>query len=137
MIHTGMILSGRENWERPLAQTDTSVSFGNNVLVRTLVIGALLALLFSIGLIGYFIRPSGTPIVLHYNVYFGVDLLGVWWQAYALPFLGILFLFGHFFLARRFYLRAERIACYLMLLSAGMLSGGLLVASISIAFINY
>lgn len=132
-----MILSGGQHWERPLAQADTGVGFRENVLVRTLLIGSLTALLLSVALLGYFIRPSGTPIVLHYNVYFGVDLLGVWWQAYALPFLGGLFLLGHFFLARRFYLRTERIACYLMLLSAGMLSGGLLVASISIAFINY
>lgn len=132
-----MKVSGGENWEQPLSQTDTGVSFGKNVLVRTLCIGVILALLLSVGLIAYFIRPSGTPIVLHYNVYFGVDLLGVWWQAYALPILGGLFFVGHFFLARRFYMKAERIASYLMLLSAGMLSGGLLVASISIALINY
>lgn len=128
---------GSENWGQPLAQADTGVSFGRNVLVRTLCAGTLLALLLCVGVIGYFIHPTGTPIVLHYNVYFGVDLLGVWWQAYALPFLGMLFVIGHFFLARRFYVRTERIASYLMLLSAGMLSGGLLVASISIAFINY
>lgn len=126
------------NWEHSLGQTDTGVSFGKNILVRMLSIGALLALVCSLGFLLYFIRPgSSSSIILHYNVYFGVDLVGVWWQAYALPTLGVIFFLGHLFLARRFYLRAERIAAYLMLLSAGMLSFGLLIASASIAFINY
>ncbi len=124
------------NWEHSLAQTG-GVSFFNNTLVRVLSIGALVGLLVSLPLLVYFIRPSKGLIILHYNVYFGVDLLGVWWQAYALPFLGGTLLLGHFFLARRFYMKSERIASYLMLLSAGMLSFGVLIASVSIAFINY
>lgn len=124
-------------WEYPLAHSDGGVSFGKNVLVRILLAGTVLAILLSLGVLGYFIRSSETLIILHYNVYFGVDLLGVWWQAYVLPFLGGLFLLGHFLLAKRFYARAERIACYLMLLSSGMLSFGILIATISVALINY
>lgn len=127
----------RTNWEYPLAQSDQGVGFWDNILVRTLLLASLLALFGNVGLLAYFIRPSETPMILHYNVYFGVDLLGIWWQVYMLPFLGTLFFLGHFLLARRFYARSERIACYLMLLSAGMLAFGLLVASVSIAFINY
>ncbi len=127
---------GGDNWEHSLAQTG-GVSFLNNTLVRVLSIGAILGLLLCLPLLGYFVQPSKGLIILHYNVYFGVDLLGVWWQAYALPFLGGTLLLGHFFLARRFYMRSERIASYLMLLSAGMLSFGVLIASVSIAFINY
>lgn len=132
-----MEVKGGQNWENPLGQTDTGVSFSKNILVRMLAIGALLALISSLGFLLYFIRPGGSSIILHYNVYFGVDLVGVWWQAYALPFLGVIFLLGHLFLAHRFYMKTERIAAYLMLLSAGMLSFGLLIASVSIAFINY
>lgn len=127
---------GGDNWEHSLAQTG-GVSFLNNTLVRVLSIGAIAGLLICLSLLGYFVRPNSGLIILHYNVYFGVDLLGVWWQAYALPFLGGVLLLGHFFLARRFYMKSERIASYLMLLSAGMLSFGVLIASVSIAFINY
>ncbi len=127
----------QNNWEYPLARSNSGVRFGKNILAKTLAVSALLPLVFSVGLFLYFIRPSAALIVLHYNVYFGVDLLGVWWQAYALPVFGTLFLLGHLFLARHFYQRSERIAAYLLLLSAGMISGGLFVASIGVVLINY
>jgi hypothetical protein len=124
-------------WEKDLASSEGGVSFFENMIVRMLLIAACLPILLSLALLAYFIHPSETPIVLHYNVYFGVDLLGIWWQVYILPFLGTLFFLGHFFLARRFYIGAERIACYLMLLSSGMLSLGIFIASLSVAVINY
>lgn len=124
-------------WERPLARTEGGVTFGRNLLVRTLVGSILVLLLANTLLLFFFIRPSETPIVLHYNVYFGVDLLGIWWQAYMLPVLGGLFFIGHILLARRFYERMERIACHLMLLSAVFLSFGLLISGVSVSFINY
>lgn len=129
--------ASNHDWKNSLAQAGTTVGFSDNILVRTLSLGTLFALMFSFGVLGFFIRPGSASIILHYNVYFGVDLVGVWWQAYALPSLGIIFFLGHLFLARRFYRGAERIAAYLMLLSASMLSFGLLVASVSVAFINY
>ncbi|MFZ3032207.1 MAG: hypothetical protein WA082_04170 [Candidatus Moraniibacteriota bacterium] len=133
-----MMQKFQQGWERSLAQSDGGVSFWNNMLVRILFGAAVLAIFLSLGVLGYFIKPSDAVLmVLHYNVYFGVDLLGLWWQAYILPFLGGVFLFGHLFLARRFYARTERIACYLMLLSSGMLSFGILVATVSVALINY
>ncbi len=124
-------------WQLPLNVSQAQVSFTKNVLVRVLVASTFLTLLLCFGLLSYFIHPSETPLVLHYNVYFGVDLLGIWWQVYMLPFLGVLFFIGHSMLARRFYLRSERIACYLMLFSSSLLSFGLLIACISIVFINY
>lgn len=120
-----------------LARSDGGVIFWHNDIVRMLLAAALFPLVCSLGLIAYFIRPNEMPVVLHYNVYFGVDLLGVWWQVYALPALAIFFLALHTFLAWRFYERTERIACYLMLLSAGLLAVGILVASVSVVFINY
>lgn len=124
-------------WEHALAQSDKGVTFFDNTLVRLLLVISLLPVIVGFGLLAYFIRPSEASLVLHYNVYFGVDLLGIWWQAYTFPLLGLFFLIGHFFLAKRFYKSAERIASYLVLLASGMLSFGALIASISIAFINY
>jgi hypothetical protein len=124
-------------WERPLARSEGEADFLQNSIVQTLLLFSLIPIVGCLGLLAYFIRPGEASIVLHYNVYFGVDLLGLWWQAYALPVLAMLFVAGHFFLARRFYERAERVACYLMLFSSGMLSAGVLVAGMSVAFINY
>lgn len=124
-------------WEHSLARSDAGVRFWNNVLVRILLVFPIVAFLVSLGILGYYIRPSETPLVLHYNVYFGVDVLGIWWQAYMLPLLGGALVLGHLSLAQRFYQQSERIASYLMLFSANMLIFGILLATISIAFINY
>lgn len=124
-------------WEGTLAQSDKGVSFLHNSIVQTLLLFAVFPLVLCAGLLLYFVRPGDATIILHYNVYFGVDLLGLWWQAYALPVLGTLFILGHCFLAKRFYEHTERIACYLILFSSGLLSLGVLVASMSVAFINY
>lgn len=127
----------RNRWEKTLAQSDKGVAFSGNTIVRLLLSTALVPIVLCLGLLAYFVRPSEASLVLHYNVYFGVDLLGIWWQAYTLPLLGLLFFLGHFFLAKRFYGSAERIASYLVLLASGMLSFGVLLAGVSVAFINY
>ncbi len=132
-----MALLEGNRWENTLAQSDGGVDFLHNIIVRILLTLSFLPIVICLGTLFYFVRPGETSLILHYNVYFGVDLLGIWWQAYLLPVLGILFFLGHFLLAWRFYNLTERIACYLMLLSAGMLSSGILIAGVSIAFINY
>lgn len=124
-------------WESTLSQSDKEAGFLRNSIVQTLLLFSVFPLMLCIGLLLYFVRPGEASIILHYNVYFGVDLLGLWWQAYILPVLGMFFICGHFFLARRFYEYTERIACYLILFSAGLLSFGIFVASMSVAFINY
>ncbi len=125
------------SWGSRVALSQGGVDFFRNTLVRILFGGNLLALSASIAILAYFIRPTENPIVLHYNVYFGVDLLGAWWQVYALPAAAAIALFGHLFLARGFYYRTERIAAYLLLLGSGMFSAGVLIASSAIAFVNY
>ncbi len=91
----------------------------------------------ALGLFGYFIRPTETLLILHYNIYFGVDLLGLWWQAYILPGLSFFLFVGHFFLARYFYYQGERVAAYLLLLGFVLINFSLLIASIGIVYINY
>lgn len=124
-------------WERTLAQSDSKAGFLQNGIVQILLLFSCIPIVGCVALLAYFIRPADTSIILHYNVYFGVDLIGLWWQAYILPVLAIFFVVGHFLLARYFYERAERIACYLMLFSSGMLTAGVLVSGIGVAFINY
>lgn len=67
------------------------------------------------GSVAFFIRPSADPFILRYNAFFGVDLLGTWWQAYLVPGICLLFFLGNLFLAeilakRRSYLAAVILA---------------------------
>ncbi|MEI8096534.1 MAG: hypothetical protein WCG73_00285 [Candidatus Moraniibacteriota bacterium] len=125
------------NWNVPVAESEEGVSFFKNTIVRALLGVNTFFCLVSFGILGYFIRPTENILVLHYNVYFGVDIQGIWWQLYMLPVAGILFFFGHLFFSYRFYQKYERIAAYLMLFSSSLINIGIIIASASIAFINY
>lgn len=125
------------DWNVPVAESEEGVSFFRNSIVRALIGVNIFFCLVSFGLLLYFVRPTENILVLHYNVYFGVDIQGVWWQLYMLPVAGILFFLGHLFFAYRFYQKYERIAAYLMLFSSGLLNIGIIIASASVAFINY
>lgn len=133
----GLLQGEGAGWKNRVAETEEGVSFSRNTIVRTLSGFALLPILASFGILAFFVRQTETLLILHYNVYFGVDLLGAWWQAYVLPVLSLLFFSVHLLLAYRFYRNAERIAAYLLLLASSLIGFGALIASISVAFINY
>lgn len=125
------------DWDADVAQSERGVDFFKNTIVRMLIGVNAFFILASCGILGYFIRPADGLIVLHYNVYFGVEIQGVWWQVFILPIASALFLSAHLFLARHFYGISERIAAYLMLFGACLMSIGVLIASTGIVFINY
>lgn len=84
-----------------------------------------------------FIQPVDLPIILHYNVYFGVDMLGGWKNLFLLPAVGLILFLINFFLSLYFYKRKERIASYLLLMATLMIQLSLIVASVSVIIINY
>lgn len=58
---------------------------------RFLSIGSLLALISNVGLWVYLARqlvPQQESIPLHYNIYYGIDLVGPWWYLFFLPAAG-------------------------------------------------
>jgi len=123
--------------EEAVSTPDGGVRFWKNSIVRTLVAFASVLMLAGFAVLLFFVRSTWTLLVLHYNVYFGVDILGAWWQAYILPVFSLFFFGGHLLLSWYFYQRRERIAAYLLLLAAVLLEFGTFVAISSIAFINY
>lgn len=84
-----------------------------------------------------FIRPIDKAIILHYNVYFGVDMTGNWQQVFFLPGIGFTILFLNSILALFFYYKKERIASYILLMAALMGQMSLLIATATVIMINY
>lgn len=125
------------SWDAVTLQSEARHSFFTNDIVQILLITNILLCLLSLGLLGYFVRQEENIIILHYNVYFGVDIQGSWWQAYLFPLASIFFTLLHTFLSYHFYQKSERIASYLMLLGGCLLSFGIVIVSISVAVINY
>lgn len=112
-------------------------SFLENAFIKNFLLGSILLLVAGWGILFYFIRPRETPLILHYNVYFGVDLLGSWWQAYLLQGVATFLLLIHIFLAYSFYQKKDRFASYILLLATNFVLFGVALAGASIAYINY
>lgn len=129
--------SSISDWNEDALQSLEKKEFFSNGIVRVLLSFNIVLLFLSFGLLGYFVRHEEGAVILHYNVYFGVDIQGVWWQVFLFPFAGLFFLVFHTFLAYHFYKKSERIASYLLLFGASLLSLGILIVCSSIALINY
>lgn len=106
-------------------------------IVRWLLVFIGAANLANWAALKIFIQPVDLPIILHYNVYFGVDMLGDWKNLFLLPAVGLILFFINFFLSFYFYRRKERIASYLLLIATLMIQLSLIVASVSAIIINY
>lgn len=106
-------------------------------IVRWLLAASFLANVINWLILIIFVRPTVSTIILHYNVYFGVDAMGYWKWVYLLPGIGLFLLLINNFLAMYFYSNKERIASYVMLIAALMIQFSLIIASISVIIINY
>ena len=97
-------------------------SYWESRIVLGLLLSSILANVANWIAIPVFIRPTVPIIILHYNVYFGVDAMGNWINN---------------FLALYFYDNKERITSYVLLATAMMVQLCLLIATFSVIIINY
>jgi hypothetical protein len=114
-----------------------SHEFFESGLVHWVLIGSLIINVLNWGFIAFFIRPVDFPIILHYNVYFGVDVIGPWWQVYSLPLIGLMILGVNTVLGYLFYQKKERIVAHLLMLATFIAQIGISVAVASLLIINY
>ena len=106
-------------------------------IVRWLLALIVVANLANWAALKIFIQPVDLPIIIHYNVYFGVDMLGDWKNLFLMPAIGLFLFLVNLSLSLYFYQRKERIASYLLLIATLMIQLSLIVASVSVIIINY
>ena len=116
---------------------DLGTPFLKNDIVRILLALGLFPLLASFIVLGSTIFPISIPLILRYNVYFGVSLLGDWWQVYVFPVAGIFLYLVHVILAHHYYSLRERIACYLVLLASLFMGSGIMLIAIALGIVNF
>lgn len=117
-------------------------SFFTQEYFRNHIIDWLLILSFVSNLANWillkiFVKPVDHSIILHYNVYFGVDETGNWKNVWILPSIGLFLLIINLSLSLYFYRNEERIAGYLLLMATLMVQLSLVVAAVSVILINY
>ena len=97
-----------------------------------------LALLFNIASwiwLLYNIRPSTGQVFLHYNILFGVDLVGSWYNVLSLPVAGFFIIFLNALLGWFLY-KQDHFAAYLLNAIAVLVNIFLLVSSALLVFLN-
>jgi len=77
------------------------------------------------------IKPTNELISLHYNIYFGIDLIGEWYRIYILSLSGLIIYFINLVLSFILYKRG-RIISYVILTMTLFLQIILLIAAIFI-----
>lgn len=101
--------------------------FKNPILLGTTVaalcINALHWMYVSAHLV---VRDVTVPV--HYNIYFGIDLVGPWWYHFVVPAVGSGVILANIMLAVSFHPKKE-IAAYYSCLSAVLATGMLFLAS--------
>lgn len=108
-----------------------------SAIVLWLIILSLAVNLSEWIILKIFVKPVDFPIILHYNVYFGVDMVGNYKSVFIVPLIGLALFLVNSILSIYFYRRKERIAGYLLLMAAFMIQLSLFVAALSIVIINY
>lgn len=101
-------------------------SLGLSVLANA---GIWAALLFTV-------EAVDRPIILHYNIYFGVDAIGDWRNVFIMPAIALLIFLVNLILSRFFYYK-ERLASYLFT-GMGLLAQLLMAVGVaSVIIINF
>lgn len=105
---------------------------------RIIGVGVLISLLLNLGMwviLYIFIKPSHEPIYLHYNIYFGIDLIGEWYKIYLIPLTGLIVILVNY-LAGVIMYSSKRVLSYLVVIFAIPVNLFLALSAILLAFIN-
>lgn len=99
----------------------------------------VLAILANAGIwaaLRFAVQATDQPIILHYNIYFGVDSIGDWRNVFIMPAIALLVFLVNLILSRFFYYK-ERLASHLFA-GMGLLAQLLMaVGVVSVIIINF
>lgn len=128
---------GFDAFRKGMLETDEGFTFFRNPLVLSVVSASALLLVGAFLSVFFFIyRGAREVIILHYNVYFGIDIIGSPWQAFVVPGAPLIFFLLNLFLAWRFYGVRERVVSHILLFSAFFAALAGAVVSAALSFVN-
>jgi hypothetical protein len=110
--------------------------FWSDPVIFFSIVLAVIANIVLWGALYFTIEPANRDIILHYNIYFGVDAIGSWKNVFFMPGLALILLLTNLVLSRFFYYK-ERLLAYLFSVSALMLQLLMAIGIISLILINF
>jgi hypothetical protein len=81
------------------------------------------------------IQPQANPIFLGYTIYWGVSLIGPWWQIFGLPLFGLLTILINYFFTF-LMIRKDRVPAYFFIWATDLIQVLILIISIYLVLIN-
>jgi hypothetical protein len=106
----------------------------NKEVARVIALSVIINLVMWAYLFAHRIK-SDYPIILHYNLFFGVDVLGDYEKVFLLPFLGLVILLLNSILGQFFY-KTEKLASYILTLNILIIQILLMASSYLIIKVN-
>lgn len=113
--------------------TILSNSFFREKSIKIILILSILINLFTWIFLVWSVKGQPESIPLHYNIYFGIDLYGNWYEILVLPSFGLLFLVINSILGAIFFSK-EKILSYFL---AGFALLGVSILSLASILIIY
>lgn len=100
------------------------------------LIGATVLHLVASGLLFFLVRAREDIVILRYNAYLGVDLLGAWWQIFLVPGVTYFFVLTNVLLLQLLDRRGYSEVALLFALGNWFISGATLIVAVALSFIN-
>lgn len=116
-------------------QIEKSRTFFQDKIIRVNLFFSLILNIALWGFLAWQVKDFPELIPLHYNIYFGIDLLGPWYQIFLLPTIGLVIFIINFFLGTIFFLK-EKIISYFLAGASSLIQILLLIAGLAIVFLN-
>jgi len=130
-----MILTKINVWGNNLWRWFKAVWLQDKIILILFTVGLFANLiLYVIMCLG--IKPTTEPVILHYSVYFGIDLIGQRYKVFLVPAVGSFIFLINFSLAVFFYKR-EKLISYLLSAITFFLMLLLVFAGVLLIWINY
>ncbi len=111
-----------------------SLYFKDKIIKWCLIASIFLDVLL-LALIYFRIPIRVEPIVLRYNIYVGISLIGPWYQAFYLPLAGLAIIIFNFLLAKMMFLKEKTLA-YVLAVATIICQLTLLTAVILLVIVN-
>ena len=106
----------------------------DNAILVTAIFSVLMNVLLYYLLFTKIPRDQET-ITLHYNIFFGIDLIGVWYKVFVIPAIGTVIFFTNFFLAYRL-INTDALLRYLLVSFCVVAQLLLLLAGVMVVLFN-
>ncbi len=112
----------------------TNLFFTNKNILINLII-SISIFLFTLIFLYFKIEPQVKPVALRYTIYFGISMIGPWYQVFIIPLIGFIIILINFITAYIIFIKSK-ILSYFLVIASSLIQLLLLISAILIYLLN-